>query len=139
MSGLGWRVMGQESALRIENEMLLERVRVLEASLREPVHAPPSWRLTPSQHTILGVMLARDVASRGALEALLYGGRDAEWPGARTLNVHISHMRKLLALHGVEILTVSGRGWSLRAHDKARIRAACAHAARAPLSSEAAE
>ena len=67
MSGTGRRVRGRESALRIENEMLLERVRVLEASLREPVHAPPSWRLTPSQHTILGVMLARDVADRDAL------------------------------------------------------------------------
>lgn len=90
-----------EANLREEMEELRRKFAATESP------APASWRLTAVEERVFSVLLAVDTATRDAVSVVM--GRDL----GRTVDVHISRIRKKVTSHGVEIESVRGKGWRL--------------------------
>lgn len=91
----------QEGDLRAE----VERLRAALADTQSVV--PADWRLTLTEAKVFAVLLAVDNATRAAIAA---GAGLAE---NRSIDVHLTRIRKKLTPFGVEIETVRGSGWRL--------------------------
>ncbi|MEP9378407.1 helix-turn-helix domain-containing protein [Aquabacter sp. CN5-332] len=116
-------------SLEHECETLREENSRLRAALMEEIQPPAAWRLTHLQVVILRVLMARRMATRAALEAVLYGARGTEPRGEKALLVHISQMRSKLAPLGVSIACAPQQGYFLSEPDKALLRQCCDGAA----------
>jgi hypothetical protein len=114
-----------EPDLMTANETLRERVFQLEELLTGGVgfRAPVEWGLTRSEERVLGVLVAREVATNDALVTILYGGRDA-YPGApeAMVKLYVMRLRRKLPA-GSRIATLWGRGYSLDAATRAMLTA----------------
>lgn len=104
-----------ETELRRECDALRAKFTATESP------APASWKLSAREERVFSVLLAVDTATREAVSVAV--GRDL----GRTVDQHISRIRKKVSTHGVEIETVRGKGWRLVGRDV--WRAALARAA----------
>lgn len=72
---------------------------------------------------ILGILIRREFADRNAVFDCMYGHQpEVSQPPIKILDVYISHARKMLRCHGIEIETIWGRGWCVSPANKAKLR-----------------
>lgn len=104
--------------LMAERDELRERIRQLEENWTAPLIAPGAFGLTLAEVRVVSALLRVDFMPRERLWVL--------FPNANpdTLKVHISHIRKKLTPHGVEIGNVFGAGYFINADHKDLLRAA---------------
>ena len=96
------------SQASISNDALRAEIDALKATLADTqAVVPPEWKLTDSEERIFRVLLSCDIATRAAIAA---GAGRGE---TRTIDVHVTRIRKKLSRFGVEIETVRGKGWRL--------------------------
>lgn len=69
--------------------------------------------------TIIRLLLRRELVSRDAI-SLAFGGEEHS---QNSIYVYVSHARAALRPHGITIKCDRGRGWYLRIHDRAKLRA----------------
>jgi DNA-binding response OmpR family regulator len=76
-----------------------------------------SVRLSPREHALLEFLLRRrgETVARGELLREVFGYEFD--PGTNLIDVHVSHLRKKLVGGGVEVETMRGFGYRLRARD----------------------
>ncbi len=112
------------SAWQSENERLRDRVAELEALLGV-TSIPPTNTLGLGRVEIklLGVLMHREFASRGMIYNALYG--DDSDRQEKTIDVHISKIRRKLAPHGHEIKTSWGEGYYLEPATRAALKDIC--------------
>lgn len=96
--------------LREENEALKARIKILENAFRADIRIPAKFGLTPRQSEIFQYLLARDVATRQHLYAML--DRDHVY-SKDAVNVHICHIRRKLEPFGIEIKSLTGIGYQV--------------------------
>ncbi|UGY23770.1 helix-turn-helix domain-containing protein [Bradyrhizobium septentrionale] len=112
-----------------ELEALRDRVAQLEAILGvdEPflVQLRLAFGLTgATQPKILGMLLNRSFVTHDALYAMLYGHRpDCDLPCDKTVDVHLSKLRKTLKGHGITFRTVVDGGYAMDTANKIKVRA----------------
>lgn len=113
----------EAAALRSENERLHERIAALEDALMGVRLLPLEWKLTGQEQRVLGVLINRDLASKEAIMAALYGSRpDGDVAGAKIVDVFICKARKKLRPYGIEIQTVWAQGYRLPKEVRDRYR-----------------
>lgn len=101
----------------------IERNRQLYAALTGANYrSPPSWGLTRSQETILGMLVANKVATREAIMTVLFGLR-SDPPNDRAVDCHVTGLKRKLRPGGYQIKTASGIGWYLPDDMRARLLA----------------
>lgn len=107
-----------------ENLFLRERVAALEAILMDCVRPPVEWRLTGQESRVFGVLVNREMATKGAIMAALYSERATEDEVAepKIVDVFICKIRKKLRPFRVEIETVWGQGYALSSETRALYR-----------------
>lgn len=105
---------------------LKEQVRQLHAVLCEGFVPPAGWGLSQSHAVIVGVLLARDLATHEALMTALYAGRADDPPCPKVLHVFMHDVRARLRAQDISVSTERGRGWFLTADMKAKLREAVA-------------
>lgn len=100
--------------------MAEERIRQLEDILNQHNDIGPALGLTRKESQILGVILARPVASVPAIYTVVYGGDyGREMPDERIIRVFMNKIRgKLREGLGVEIECVWGQGYRMSESDK---------------------
>jgi two-component system cell cycle response regulator CtrA len=108
--------------LKDEIETLREKVKQLEALLAPEYRPPLEWCLTESEARVFAALLARDVATKEQIMHALYAERIDREPEMKILDVLVCKMRKKLAPHGINIVTVWGIGYSLQ--DRAQFKEA---------------
>lgn len=113
-------------ALKVENDMLRARIAQLEDALMasERFVVPVEWRLTANEARVFGVLLARELATKEAIMAALYGNLGKDEAEIKIVDVFVCKARRKLKPFGVEIKTVWGQGYYLTPETKARLRAA---------------
>ena len=111
------------AALETRCALLEERVAQLEALLVTDWRAPIEWRLTPSEERVMGVLVARERASKEAIVAALYLDRGADSAEPKIVDVFICKIRRKLRPFGVEITTLWGAGFALADRQKYRCAA----------------
>ena len=104
-----------------EIDYLREQVRQYQDALRGGLRWPAEWGLTPSESAILGVLVARETASKQALLIALYADR-SDPPADATIRRFVCTLRKKLEGHAVTIHTSPNTGWHLARADRARLR-----------------
>jgi two-component system cell cycle response regulator CtrA len=109
-------------ALEMENERLRLRVEELEAAMGMDLVAPLHFGLTGSQSRVLGVILARDVATKEAIMAALYEDVCRDRAEPKIVDVFACKLRAKLKKFGIEIATVWGVGYAMSPQAKALVR-----------------
>lgn len=103
-------------------EELRERIEQLEIELGVIVHTP-KVRLSKTLLSMAGILARREVVQKHAMWNLLYGGKsECDWPEPKIMDVNICKLRKILGPLGVEIVTVWGIGWHVKAEHRNRLR-----------------
>ena len=110
--------------LRRELDAAYERIAELEGALagldRE---APVMFGLTAQQSVLLAALSHREMATHQSLcVAMSRAGQEPSDPNLLKVQVH--KLRKRLAAHGVEIVTVWGVGYRMPADSRAKVKAA---------------
>lgn len=101
-------------ALERENDVLRERIRLLEAEIMgTDWHCPLEFGLTPAEQRILAALVARERCTKEFL--LLATARPGTEPDTeiKIVDVFVCKARKKLAPFGIEILTLWGSGYAL--------------------------
>lgn len=107
--------------LEQENDALRERIAQLESALcGDDFALPIEWRLTGQEVIVMGVLLARELATKQAIMTALYSGRIDDGAEEKMVDVFICKIRKKLKPFGVAIETVWGRGYQVSAEIRAR-------------------
>lgn len=106
-----------------ENAVLRERVEQLERLLADHYAPPVEWRLTQHEARVFGVLRARELATKDAILAGLYGHLAGDAPEAKIVDVFICKLRKKLQPFGIVIETIWGQGYRLAAESRARVAA----------------
>lgn len=84
----------------------------------QPLPFPLDWRLTRTESDILSRLVRHDYCSLELLgSALRYSQSPTE-----TVRVHVMHIRRKLAPHGIDIECIWGRGFRLTPSSIARIK-----------------
>lgn len=109
-------------AVETENDMLRERVAQLEAALGLSVVAPIEFQLTAKETRVLGVLMARDIATREAIMLGLYAGRSTDEAEIKIVDVFVCKMRRKLKPFGIDIKTKWGMGFFLETAQKRQIK-----------------
>lgn len=110
--------------LERENDELRERVLQLEADLGMSAEIPPIFQLTGHESRVFGALLARDTCTKEQIMNAIYSLRpDGDAAEIKIVDVFVCKARKKLAVFGIEITTIWGRGYMLTAPMKARARA----------------
>lgn len=108
-----------------ENDELRERVALLERVLCQAERPFPfEWALTASEARVFGVLVSREMATKDAIMAGLYGSRLKDEAEEKIVDVFICKLRKKLGRFGIQIRTHWGQGFSLAAPERARFRSA---------------
>lgn len=85
-------------------------LRKVNAILTSPqpraTRAPSAWALTRGEEAVFGALLNGDTIARPAIS-------NAAGVTNRSVDVLVHRLRKKIARHGVEIETVTGKGWRL--------------------------
>lgn len=92
---------------------LEDRVRQLEGVLKDDGWIPAEWSLTPSETTVLNVLLKRSIASKDAIHTVLYGDDPDGGPDLKIVDVFICKLRDKLGPFGIEIISKRGDGYRL--------------------------
>lgn len=108
-------------ALEAENERLKGRIDQLEAAAGHNFAAPTSWGLTAHETRLLGVLMARRIATKDAIMAGIYRDRGVDAPEIKIVDVFICKLRKKIRDLGLTIETKWGEGYHLTPETKARI------------------
>lgn len=108
--------------LRAENEALRERVAALEAVLIGEKRLPVEWRLTGSEARVFGVIASRELATKDAIHAALYGLDIDGGAEEKIVDVFVCKIRKKLAPFGINIRTEWGRGWFIDPAERAALQ-----------------
>lgn len=105
--------------LRQENELLRGRIALLEDALIGVRVLPLEWRLTAQEARIFGVLVNRELATKDAIMAGLYGDRADDEVLPKIVDVFVCKLRKKLMPYGIAIETVWGRrGYALAKRDR---------------------
>lgn len=109
-------------ALEAENNLLHEKVAMLQELLVGSYRCPVEWRLTGQEERVFGCLLHREEASKDQIMAALYANRidDAD---IKIVDVFICKIRKKLKPFEIQIHTIWGRGYRLDAPTRAAILA----------------
>lgn len=109
--------------LEMENDTLRARVAQLEAFLTGGnIQAPLEWGLTTSEEMVFGALASRELATKEFIMTLLYRGLQQDEAEIKIVDVLICKLRKKIRPFGVEIRTHWGRGFSLSAEARARLK-----------------
>lgn len=113
-----------ESRDRIDE--LEEEVRQLrEVAFGQDLIPPLAWRLTPTEATLVRLLVRHPLVRWETFEAAMTAAR-WDWEAEpKILDVYVSKLRKKLGPFGVEIVTQWGRGWGLRPSAREQVRVAC--------------
>lgn len=103
-----------------ELEQLRDRVEQLEGVIGLSLHLPNALNLTPLKSRIVGILMNREIVSRDMFLDTIYG--DKPEPDPKTIEVHITQIRRKLSPHGIDIKNHYGVGWYLSAPDKAKLK-----------------
>lgn len=117
-------------ALEAENELLREKVIALEEILGLRIETPLVLGLTSHEAKMFGILLKRELVTKEAAMAALYGDRPNGEVEIKIVDVFVCKARKKLKPFGIEIETVWGRGYRMPQTSKA-IAAALLEQARA--------
>ena len=110
------------AALEEENEALRMRLADLEREFGFHNTVPLIFGLTSSEAKVLGILGARDVASKNQIMTALMADRGGdEEPELKIVDVFVCKMRKKLTPFGVVIDTVWGRGYRLTPDNKKKV------------------
>lgn len=108
--------------LKIEVEMLRERIIELEEALTGTTLLPREFRLTESEARLLGVLMQRADANRDVIMAALYRDIHKDEPDPKIVDIFICNIRKKLKPFGIEILTRWGQGYEMPPGSKQIVR-----------------
>lgn len=107
--------------LEEENELLRERIILLEEVIGYRISVPLIFGLSMQQSAMLGVIVKREVATKEMLlNAIMNGRPEADEPELKIVDVQICKMRPRLNKFGIVIETVWGRGYRMDPENKAR-------------------
>lgn len=101
-------------ALRRENEVLREKVALLESSMRVKDTLPKEWMLSPMEDRLVRTLMALRPAPRDAIMVSLYGTDCDDPPQDKIIDVMVSRVRRKLRPFGYEIRNVYGVGYELK-------------------------
>lgn len=111
----------ETAELLAEIDVLRERVRQLETELGARMVFAPGLRLTRAEAVVLGILLARALASAATLVAgATVLGRDRV-PSIESIHVLAHRLRRKLAPHGVAIHSLAGQGFYIDEAGKAAL------------------
>ena len=105
-----------------ENEYLRAQVRQLQDALGVGLLWPAEWRLTVRETALLGILVAREIATYDGIMCALYGDCP-DPPCEAIIRVFIYKLRRKIAPHGITIRTRRGQGLSIPAEQRKRLRA----------------
>lgn len=108
--------------LRAENEALREEITRLKEALGQAVDLPVYLGLTTSEARVIGVLLAREAATKDTIMASLYRDGAKDEAEIKIVDVFICKARKKLAPFGITIETVWGQGYRMTPPMKAKLR-----------------
>lgn len=101
----------------------LERIRQLEDEQGLGFRVHPRHNFTSMEEAMLGILVSsRDVVSRDKMFSIMYGTHN-DPPEPKIFDVMMCRIRRKLRTHGVEVMTVWGRGWYMEPEDRAKIDA----------------
>lgn len=107
--------------LEEENRGLRDRIEWLERELLgRDDHVPVEWGLTGMQARLILALARRSEMTREQLMTALYSDCNEE-PEPKIVDVFVSHLRRKLKKHGVEITTLWGRGYALDAATRRKL------------------
>ena len=106
-----------------ENDYLRAQVRQLKDALGTGLRLPEEWNLSVKEAAMLGVLGAREIATREAIMCALYGD-DPDPPDEQILNVLNHRLRRKLAPRGFTIVTHRGQGLAIPREQRVRLREA---------------
>jgi two-component system cell cycle response regulator CtrA len=115
----------QREALEAENAALREENDALRQQLASAGWRPPvELGLTPNEAVVLGVLMARDVATKDAIHTALYGLEIDGGAEPKIVDVFICKIRAKLRRAGLTdaITTVWGVGYALTEAHKTELR-----------------
>jgi len=97
-----------------ENEMLRDRIEILEDMLGMSAPVPAWLDLTPSEGRVLGFLAMRGSATKEQIYGALYGLRiERDQPDFKIVDVFICKIRKHLKPAKITISTIWGIGYAL--------------------------
>lgn len=111
------------------NESLREQIRAQRECFAPLMVFPMEWRLTRNETIVLSTLLARDVASRENLKAVLYPAHVRDEMGDKIIDVYICKLRRKLRPFGIKIYTRWAMGWHLDPRVRDQLKAQLAEAA----------
>jgi DNA-binding response OmpR family regulator len=82
---------------------------------------PVELGLTPTEVPLALLLVQRERVSVASAYAVLYSARTRK-PEARTVKVHVSHLRKKFGKLSLRIETIWGWGWKMPPADRERLR-----------------
>lgn len=104
-----------------ELEQLRDKVEQLQAALGMNIALPNVFGMTPIKEKILGLLIKREIVSREMFLDALYAGKATE-PDPKTVEVHLSRVRRMIAPYEVSIKNRFGVGWYIPAADKLKLK-----------------
>lgn len=118
------QVTARERALMDENETLKERVRQLEELLvfDKGWRPPAEWRLSKSESLIMGLLVSRNLVTRDACMAVIYGADGREPASESILGVWVARIRDKVKPFGVSVKTRWGQGFYLEPSVRAALQ-----------------
>lgn len=105
--------MNRLEALENENDILREKVLLLEEQLIGMAVLPIEWGLTATEQRLMGALLKRDTCTKEQLLAALMTVDHHDEPQIKIVDVFISKMRRKLRPFNIEIGTLWGRGYTI--------------------------
>jgi len=104
--------------LRAERDELRERVRQLEENATGPLVAPGAFGLTPTEGRIVSALMRVDFLHHERMQVLFPNtSRDS-------IKVYMSHIKRKLSVHGVEVGCLYGEGYMINPDHKHIVSAA---------------
>jgi two-component system, cell cycle response regulator CtrA len=115
-------VVARLDAVEGENDMLRARIAQLEELLGFSLKAPIVLRLTGSEGSVFGALMARDLVTKEHVMAALYRNYAKDEAEIKIVDVFICKIRKKLKPFKIEIETVWGVGYRMNTAMKALAR-----------------
>lgn len=102
-------------------EEATERLRQIEEALKDDSRTPQVWGLTPTEAQILNILARRQIVTKAAIHAVLYGDRADIGPVEKIIDVLVCKIRPKVEPHGIIIETVWGHGYKLTPESRKKI------------------
>lgn len=105
-------------ALEAENDHLREKIVAMEELFGLRVETPLMLGLTSHESKLFGILLKRDLVTKDAAMAAIYGDKPNSEVEIKIVDVFVSKARKKLKPYEILIETVWGRGYRMPAPSK---------------------